>query len=308
MRYIIIGYGNIGKKRHNVLKGKCQAIVDPFLESAHYSDCRDVPLHLYDAAVVSVPNSIKMDILEYLMKNGKHALVEKPLLFKDKKAAERLNSSAIASGVIWYTSYNHRFEPLVIKLKEFLDNGAIGQPYFANFIYGNGTVQNIIGTWRDAGYGVLDDLGCHLLDLAAYLFPEHQREYRITGADNFEANTLDYCAFSTVDGRFHFLCSTLMWKNSFNIEVFGSKGSLHLNGLHKWDGSRLIHRERVFPSGVPGENIITSSGEDKTWEEDIAYFEKMIASGKSSYENDLYITRSINALVSNIKARWTNEQ
>lgn len=303
MRYIIIGYGNIGKKRHKVLNEKCMAIVDPFLEDAEYSDCRGVPLHLYDAAVVSVPNAVKMDILEYLIENGKHALVEKPLLFKDEKTADRLDSSARASGVIWYTSYNHRFEPLVIKFKELLDDGAIGQPYFANFIYGNGTVSNIIGTWRDAGHGVLDDLGCHLLDLAAYLFPEHQREYRITGVGNFEANALDYCAFSTVDGRFHFLCSTLVWKNTFTIEAFGSKGSLHLYGLHKWGGSRLIHRERVFPSGAPGESVITSSGEDKTWEEDIAYFEKMINIGKSSYENDLYITKSINALISNIKTR-----
>jgi scyllo-inositol 2-dehydrogenase (NADP+) len=303
MRYIIIGYGNIGKKRHRVLNGKCVAIVDPFLEEAEYSDCKDVPLQLYDAAVVSVPNAVKMDILEYLIEHGKHALVEKPLLFKDETTADRLDSSARACGVIWYTSYNHRFEPLIIKLKELLDDGAIGQPYFANFIYGNGTVANIIGTWRDAGYGVLEDLGCHLLDLAAYLFPEHQREYRIIGAGNFEANTPDYCAFSTVDGRFHFLCSTLVWKNTFNIEAFGSKGSLHLNGLNKWGGSRLIHRERVFPSGIPKENVITSSGEDKTWEEDIAYFEKVIANGKSSYENDLYIAKSINALISNIKAR-----
>lgn len=302
MNYIIIGYGNIGKKRHKVLKGKCLAIVDPFLEEADYNDCKDVPLNLYDAALVSVPNAIKMDILEYLLKNGKHALVEKPLLFEDEKTAKRLDSSAKARSAIWYTSYNHRFEPLVTKLKELLDEGVIGQPYFVNFIYGNGTVANIIGTWRDAGYGVLDDLGCHLLDLAAYLFPEHQLEYRIFGADNFEANTIDYCAFSTIDGRFHFLCSTLMWKNTFSIEVFASKGSLHLYGLHKWGKSQLIYRERIFPSGVPEESVIISSGEDKTWEEDIAYFEKMIASGKSSYENDLYITRSINDLVSNIKS------
>ncbi len=301
MRYIIIGYGNIGKKRHNVLKCKCLAIVDPYLEEADYSDCKDVPLDLYDAAVVSVPNAIKMDILEYLLKNGKHALVEKPLLFGDEKTAKRLDSSAKASSAIWYTSYNHRFEPMVIKLKELIDSGVIGQPYFVNFIYGNGTVANIIGTWRDAGYGVLDDLGCHLLDLAAYLFPGHQREYRIIGANNFEANTLDYCEFSTVEGRFNFLCSFLVWKNTFSIEVFGSKGSLHLYGLHKWGKSQLIHRERVFPSGVPRESIITSSGEDNTWEEDIDYFEKMISSGKSSYENDMNITRSINALVSNIK-------
>ena len=303
MKYIIIGYGNIGKKRHKVLNGKCAAIVDPFMENAQFGDCKDVPLELYDSAVVAVPNEAKIEILEYLMAHGKHALVEKPLLFDDEETAARLDSSARSNGVVWYTSYNHRFEPLVIKMKGLLDKGEIGEPYFANFIYGNGTVKNIIGTWRDAGYGVLEDLGCHLLDLSAYLFPEHLREYGITGAGNFEARTLDYCAFSTSDGRFRFLCSTLIWKNTFGIEVFGSKGSLHLCGLHKWGESRLIRRERVFPSGVPKETIVTSSGEDKTWEEDIAYFEKKVSLGESSYENDLYISKSINTLISNIKAR-----
>lgn len=301
MRYIIVGYGNIGKKRHKVLNGKCVAIADPLLEDVKYGDCREVPLDIYDAAIVAVPNAVKIGILEYLLTHKKHALIEKPLLFDNEQVARRLYSIAGSNGAIWYTSYNHRFEPLVMKLKELLENGAIGKPYFASFIYGNGTVQNIMGTWRDAGYGVLEDLGCHLLDLAAYLFPEHRRNYRMTGACNFEAKTLDYCSFSTLEGNFQFLCSTLVWKNTFRIEVFGSKGSLHLDGLHKWGGSKLIHRERVFPSGIPIEESKVSSGEDSSWEKDIAHFEEMVSLGKSSYENDMYISRSINTLISNFR-------
>ncbi|HEY9246943.1 MAG TPA: Gfo/Idh/MocA family oxidoreductase [Candidatus Methanoperedens sp.] len=303
MRYIIVGYGNIGKKRHRVLDGRCVAIVDPFLKDMQYGSCKEVPLDIYDAAIVAVPNNAKIEILEYLLMHGKHALIEKPLLFNSEQDAYKLDSLAQAKGAIWYTSYNHRFEPLVIKLKEFLEKDAIGRPYFASFIYGNGTVQNIIGTWRDAGYGVLEDLGCHLLDLSTYLFPGHRREYKIIGADSFEAKTVDYCSFSTVDGNLQFLCSTLMWKNTFRIEVFGNKGSLHLDGLHKWGENRLIYRERVFPSGVPAEKILVSSGEDKSWESDIAHFEEMTSLGKSSYENDFYISSSINALISDIRSR-----
>jgi len=247
-------------------------------------------------AVVAVPNNIKFEILQFLLKHKKHALIEKPLIFNDEKIARDLHSQARANGVVWYTSYNHRFEPMVMKLKEFLENEAIGKIYFAKFIYGNGTVRNIVGTWRDSGHGVLEDLGCHLLDLAAYLLPEHNREYRITGANTFEAKTLDYCVFSTADGNFHFLCSTVMWKNTFRIELYGSKGSLHLEGLNKWGESRLILRERVFPSGIPVEKSMFSSGEDKSWDKDIAYFEEMVSRGYSSYENDLYVSRSINAL------------
>lgn len=299
MRYIIIGYGNIGKKRHAVLKEKCVAIVDPFQEQADYSDYRGVPPDSYDAAILAVPNNIKIEILEYLLSHEKHVLIEKPLLFKDRQTAQNLFSKT--SRAIWYTSYNHRFEPMVIKLKEFLDRGAIGELYFANFIYGNGTVRNIIGTWRDIDNGVLDDLGCHLMDMAALLFLEHGREYRITGAANFEAKSLDYTSFSSRNGDLHFLCSSLIWKNTFRIEVFGSKGSLHLDGLNKWGGSKLIYRERIFPSGIPIETIFTSSGDDVSWKRDIEHFEEMVSTGKSSYENDLYISESINTLMSDLK-------
>lgn len=302
MKYIIIGYGNIGKKRHKVLNGKCVAIVDPFQKKVDYSDYKEVPLDIFDAAVLAVPNDIKIDILEYLLMHKKHVLIEKPLLFKGRETAHRLNLLAKANDVIWYTSYNHRFEPMVLKLKEFLEKDAIGKLYFAEFIYGNGTVRNIIGTWRDAGYGVLEDLGCHLLDLAAYLLPEHTHEYVINGAHNFEANAMDYCSFSTIDRRLQFLCSTLMWKNTFTIDIFGSKGSIHLNGLHKWGDSRLIYRERAFPSGIPKETVITSSGEDKSWDGDIEHFENMVSQRKSSHENDLYISQSINSLASTLKA------
>lgn len=296
MRYIIVGCGNIGKKRQRLLKEKCIAIVDPFFNGAEYKNFQEVPIDIYDAAIIATPNNCKIDILKYLLTNRKHVLIEKPLLLKNEQDADELRLIADRNSAIWYTSYNHRFEPLIKKLKEFLENDAVGKPYFVNFVYGNGTVQNIMNTWRDSGSGVLEDLGCHLIDLVSYLFPDPMREYKIIGMKNFEAKASDYCSFSTIDGCFRFLCSSLMWKNTFRIEVFGSKGSLHLEGLHKWGESRLIYRERIFPSGIPRETIITSSGEDTTWDEDITYFEKKVVVKESSYENDILIIRWIESM------------
>lgn len=293
MRYLLIGYGNIGKKRKDFLGDKCIAIADPYKDEADYRNYKDVPLSIFNAAIVSTPNSVKLDILEYLLTNKKHVLIEKPLFFNDCETAKRFEQLAKNNSVIWYTSYNHRFEPLIVKLKEYLNDNLIGELYFSNFIYGNGTVQNSIGTWRDKGYGVLEDLGCHLIDMAFYLFPDYQKKFKLITAKNFEAKALDFCTFSTADDKMNFLCSYLMWKNTFRIDVFGSKGSLHLNGLNKWGGSRLIYRERIFPSGIPNEKIDTTDGSDHTWKEDIKHFEKNISKGKTSYKNDEYIFESL---------------
>jgi len=283
MRYIIIGYGNIGKKRKGVLGEKCVATVDPTSPEADYKDYRDAPLSDFDAAILATPDSVKFEILKYLLENGKHSLVEKPL-FLEKSEMDTLRYLALKKKVIWYTSYNHRFETLILKLKQRLEEKSLGQIYFGNFVYGNGTVGNIVNHWRDRGNGVLEDLGCHLMDLATYLLPSFDFKYRKIRGHSFEARSCDYFSFVTMDGRFQFLCSSLIWKNTFRIEIYGSRGSLHLDGLCKWGESQLVQRERIFPSGVP-------------WSRDIEYFEGRMVLKETSYENDLYLSDSIRSMI-----------
>ena len=120
MRYIIIGYGNIGKKRQNALGIKCVTTVDPYVEDADYKDYKNVPLESFDTAVLATPPEEKIEIVRYLLSNKKHVLSEKPLPFRNKKELDGVKSLAEGNNVIWYTSYNHRFEPLIIKLKKFI--------------------------------------------------------------------------------------------------------------------------------------------------------------------------------------------
>ena len=40
---------------------------------------RDVPLDDYDAVLACIPDEPKIEMLDYLLGNGKHVLVEKPL-------------------------------------------------------------------------------------------------------------------------------------------------------------------------------------------------------------------------------------
>jgi scyllo-inositol 2-dehydrogenase (NADP+) len=295
MRYAIIGYGNIGKKRKAVLGGKCTVLIDPINPEAQYKFINEVPVNSYDAAIVSTPNSVKIEILEYLLLNGKNALIEKPLLFSDYNIANNINHISIKNGVIWYTSYNHRFEPLIGKLKEYLESDTIGEVYFASFAYGNGTVQNIANTWRDVGMGVIDDLGCHLIDLVSFLFNK-KFEYQIISSNNHEARVNDHCSFISTDHKITFTCSYLMWKNTFTIDVYGSEGSVHIDGLNKWGGASFIHRERIFPSGIPIEHKVSTSGTDDTWRDDCHQFERMISKQQNSFENDLMISNALNEI------------
>ena len=201
IRYIVVGLGNIGTRRRQVLGSHYVGGVDPLNREADWLAIDDVPPESYDAAVLSVPNQVKIDLLSRLLAMGKDVLVEKPLMFPDCDTAAAARDLAHQTGTVWYTSYPHRFEPLIVRLKGLLEEGIIGPVYNARLVYGNGTVKNCIGTWRESGYGVLEDLGCHLIDLTEYLFNYTSCDYRAWEASCMESQVLDHCVYATADRK-----------------------------------------------------------------------------------------------------------
>lgn len=249
----------------------------------------------FDAVLLAVPNDSKLALLEHFLGLGKHVLVEKPLILPDRQTAVHLDRLAKQHQVVWYTSYNHRFEPLVEALHQRLSGGEIGRVYHARFLYGNGTVRHVMGSWRESGLGVLEDLGSHLLDLAGHLLGCRGAEFRAWSLEHHESRAFDHAIFASVDGRIVLEASFLSWKNSFSIEVFGEKWSIHALGLPKWGDAELVVRERVLPSGVPNERRERAhAGVDVTWERDLEWFERLAAEGgPTSMENDWWISRTL---------------
>jgi scyllo-inositol 2-dehydrogenase (NADP+) len=127
MRAIVVGLGIQGKKRLAIAGAEAVATVDPVNETAAHRSIRDIPLASYEAALVCTPDAAKLELLEYLLGNGKHVLVEKPLLAEDDAALERLAALARRTSAICYTAYNHRFEPHFVRMKETIESGLLGR-------------------------------------------------------------------------------------------------------------------------------------------------------------------------------------
>jgi scyllo-inositol 2-dehydrogenase (NADP+) len=295
VRYLVVGLGNIGRKRQALLGDRCVATADPYNSDAQYASPLDCPPRSYEAAILATPNQTKVDLLEWLLDHGKHVLVEKPLLFADRAQAERLGRLAAMRKVTWYTSYNHRYETLIQRLADPLVAERIGALYHARLVYGNGTVANVAGTWRDQGLGVLEDLTSHLLDLAGHLLGARGQTFQPWTLQHHEAASFDHCILGSADGRLVLESSYLSWRNTFSIDIFGSRGSMHLSGLEKWGPSELVVRERVYPSGVPREWVETApGGADPTWQRDLEHFERHCAAvAPPSIDNDWWITETL---------------
>src|SRR5437899_11949521 len=187
MKVVVVGMGNQGRKRAKVAGSELVATVDPFNPEANYKAIEEAPLSSYEAALVCTPDGAKPKILAYLLAGKKHVLVEKPLLGDAEHSLAQLKGLAEQNRVVCYTAYNHRFEPHIVRLKRELETGWLGKVYQVKFFYVNGTVRDVRNSpWRDAGLGVLADLGSHLLDWPLYLVGKPLVPARVWAGHRFE--------------------------------------------------------------------------------------------------------------------------
>lgn len=298
MKAVVLGLGIQGRKRLAVSGKDVVATADPSVSTADYKRIEEVPLKAYQAALVCVPDGAKLEIVRYLVSHGKHVLVEKPLLADQAGEIQEIQKAAGAGGIACYTAYNHRFEPHIRNLKKALEDGAIGDPYWARMFYGNGTACDVKNSvWRDRGAGVLADLGSHLLDLVLFLFGDRKDDFTLWQSGRFENRAPDQACFGSSSKPALTLETTLLsWKNTFSIDVFGSSGSVHLDGLCKWGPSTLRVRRRVLPSGAPEEKTDTLSGPDPTWEEEYRHFKALCKTGGDNLANCVWISTVLKRL------------
>jgi scyllo-inositol 2-dehydrogenase (NADP+) len=300
MKAIVVGLGIQGHKRREFAGADYVASVDPVNEEAEYRAVEDVPVSSYDTALVCIPDEPKVEALTYLLKNGKHVLVEKPLWALDDRQIEKLEQLARARGVVCYTAYNHRFEPHCVRMHDFVASGKLGTIYRCRMFYGNGTARLVRDSaWRDQGAGVLPDLGSHLLDTAKFWFGELGEDFQIVSANCFENRAPDHVVMisKTARPKLEFEMTLLSWRNHFTCDVFAEKGTAHIRSLCKWGPTTFIHRTRILPSGRPSEESVTLVEDDPTWALEYAHFKALCERGATTdLSTDLWLNRLLRRL------------
>lgn len=298
MRIAVVGLGVQGHKRREVAGAEAVATVDPVHAQAQFRRIEDVPLDSYDAALVCTPDESKIALLTYLLTNGKHLLVEKPLFAESSEQLAELKNLAESKRATCYTAYNHRFEPHFVNMKRLLDSGRLGKVYCVRMFYGNGTARLVReSAWRDKGAGVLPDLGSHLLDTALFWLGRPAAGFRIHSASRFENRAFDHVAFGAGgDPVLQFEVTLLSWRNHHYTEVLAEKGSAHISSLCKWGPSTFTVRERKLPSGRPAEETETLEQPDPTWALEYAHFKRLCETGASNIANDIWINDTLRGL------------
>jgi scyllo-inositol 2-dehydrogenase (NADP+) len=295
MGVVVVGLGNQGRKRQRIVGDDVTATVDPINQEAQYRHIEDVPLESFDRALVCTPDGDKIGVMRYLLTNGKHVLVEKPLISADEGELRELQQLADRSGTACYTAYNHRFEPHLMAMKELIEEEGLGKIYLARLFYGNGTARDVRNSpWRDTGLGVLGDLGSHLLDLAAFCFGYQNLELDLWSHNRFENQAPDHVLLGGGTSPVLEMEMTLLsWKNEFRFDVYGELGTAHVDGLCKWGPSHFCTRTRVQPSGKPDEKTVTVEKSDPTWEAEYNHFNQLCEGGRTSLDGDIWVNRTL---------------
>src|SRR5579859_1568082 len=216
MRAVVAGLGVQGHKRRRVAGADFVAAVDPVNTEAEYRRIEDVPLANYDAVLACIPDEPKVAVLDYLLRNRKHVLVEKPLWAADDAEIVRLAVLAKQNSAVCYTAYNHRFEPHFVRMRDVIKSGKLGTIYSCRMFYGNGTARLVRDSaWRDHGAGVVPDLASHLLDTCRFWFGDIADDFSVVSAHAFENVAPDHAVIASEGSRMRIELemTLLMWRN-----------------------------------------------------------------------------------------------
>ena len=131
----------------------------------------DPEINLID---ICTPNDLHYPVFKAAIKAGKHIYCEKPLALNIEQAEEMLHLAESSDSVV-QLAFNYRFIPAVMKARQIIEEGQLGEVinFRAQYFHTGYLNPDRPMSWRlsqdISGGGALVDLGSHVIDLMLYL-------------------------------------------------------------------------------------------------------------------------------------------
>jgi predicted dehydrogenase len=288
----IIGCGLIGQKRAKALGQAGQLVACSDLDHNRaeslakrsnakiYRDWRELVCSPdVDVVIVATLHDSLAEITRTAAEAGKHVLVEKPAA-RNAAELEPVMEAAAKHGVKVRVGFNHRYHRSLLKARELVDSGVLGELMFVRARYGHGARIGYDKEWRAdpfrSGGGEMIDQGPHLIDLSRWFLGEitEVQGFAHTYFWDMPVDDNGFMLLKTSKKQVAFLhASCTEWKNLFSMEIYGRFGKLDLSGLGGSYGLEKITWYRMLPEMGPPE---TTSWEypmgDDSWEVELAEF------------------------------------
>jgi predicted dehydrogenase len=245
-----------------------------------------------NCVLVCTPPNLHAPMSIAAMRAGKHVLCEKPLARTIEEAEEML-SVARESRVTLKCGFNHRHHPGVLKARERVDAGDIGEIDFMRCRYGICGRPGYEKEWRGGpdivGGGHLMEQGIHGLDLFRWFLGDFSEAVGFTSTRFWDMAPLEDNGFAllrTASGQVASLHSSLtQWKNIFSLEIFGQNGYVIVEGLGgAYGNERFTFGKRDLTGPFKAETTDFMGG-DRSWYEEWKEFAAAISENREPIGN-----------------------
>ena len=296
----IIGYGYMGKIRHNVVnkipKLDLKYIIDENINIIPNS-YKYIKLNSYkaldfdniDIIFVCTPNNISPLIVKKALKFNKKIFCEKPPARNLRDVANIRKYKNSSTNLMF--GFNHRFHPAIEKAKKLIDSKKFGKVISLRGVYGKSGGINFKKSWRNnikiSGGGILLDQGIHMIDIFRFFCGNFEK------IKSFQSNS--FWKFDIEDNAFLILknknnqlaslhSSSTLWRHTFRIDVTLEKGYFLVEGLLSKTGSygqeKITYAPRQFENiskaiGNPTETVVYYDT-DNSWLNEVKAFLKFI--------------------------------
>jgi predicted dehydrogenase len=132
-----------------------------------------------DVVHVCTPNRTHAEITIAALESGKHVMCEKPMAMTAEEAGKMVEAAG-KTGKKLSVSYQSRYRADSRYLKQAVENGELGEIYFAK---AHAVRRRAVPTWgvflneQEQGGGPLIDIGTHALDLTLWMMNNYKPKY-----------------------------------------------------------------------------------------------------------------------------------
>ena len=281
----IIGCGLIGFKRAKAL-GSARLVVCADIDltkaeslAKNYPGCTStsdwqsaIRNPDVEIVVVATTNNSLAEITSFAAREKKHVLVEKPAA-RNSKELKKVIQTAQENKVLVRVGFNHRYHPALLKAKELVDAGELGELMFIRGRYGHGGRIGYDKEWRAdpslSGGGELLDQGVHLIDLSRWLLGDFSEVEGFAHTYFWDMPVEDngFMLLKTSSLQTAFLhVSCTEWKNTFSFEIYGKDAKLQIEGLGGSYGLERLTFYKMLPQmGPPDTTIYEYPRGDNSW-------------------------------------------
>ena len=189
-----------------------------------------------DAVYVATPPSSHKPLALQAARAGKHVYVEKPMAMRFEECREIVDVCA-QQGVRLYVAFYRRAMPRFLKIKEWIDGGAIGQVLCVRAVQHQKPAPEDLSRdtlpWRlkpeVAGGGKFLDMGIHELDIFDFLFGAIEEVHGVAGnhaglydVEDTVTATWRHAGGVQGYGSWCYVCG----HDEDNVEIVGSRGRI----------------------------------------------------------------------------------